>query len=68
MPEIPNLKLQISNNFQFPKSKTKKFWSFENWDLGFVWDLEIGIWDFKSIFAVYRAGIIEGMELKREMA
>jgi hypothetical protein len=22
------------------------FWSFGNWDLGFVWDLELGIWDF----------------------
>jgi hypothetical protein len=43
-----NSKSQITNSKQFPMTEIpnyKKFWLFGNWKLGFIWDLDIGIWD-----------------------
>jgi hypothetical protein len=47
--EIPNPKSQNPNNIELPKFKTarERFWSFGNWNFGFVWDLAVGIWNFR---------------------
>jgi len=42
--QITNTKSQTNHNNQISKFKT--ILGFENWDLGFVWKLEIGIWNF----------------------
>jgi hypothetical protein len=49
MPEIPNSKSKIPNNFQSPESETEKvmrgFGNLEigNWDLFGIWKLGFGI-------------------------
>ena len=48
---IQNPKLQAPNNKQIPMTEIqnpKKFWSFGNCNLEFIWDLDIGIWSFKG--------------------
>jgi hypothetical protein len=34
------------SNYQNSKSNKKRVWSFENWNLGIIWYLGFGYWDF----------------------
>ncbi len=44
--QAPNPKIQIILNDR--NLKQLKPGSFENWNSGFIWDLDIGIWDLSS--------------------
>jgi hypothetical protein len=52
--QAPNLKHQIPNKLQWPKtnnpnlSDERLLRSLILWKLDFIWDLEFGAWDFKS--------------------
>src|ERR1051326_3017874 len=47
-PQIPNSKSQENSKIQAPKEK-RRTRCFGIWSLGFVWDLEFGIWDFEQL-------------------
>jgi hypothetical protein len=44
--EIPNPKIQAPKKLQIPNFKRGIARVFGLWKLGFVWDLELGAWDF----------------------
>src|SRR5436190_13659441 len=50
--EIPKSKFQIPNNFKFLSRSVGRDpglrVDFQVWSLGFLWSLELGIWDFRS--------------------
>jgi hypothetical protein len=55
--KITNSKSQISNKHQWSKLKIPNgyrlsFGAFDNWILGFVWDLSFVTWDFNNCSAV----------------
>jgi len=43
----PKHKYQINHNDQNSKSQTM-FWSLKNWDLRFIWNLVLEIWDLNE--------------------
>ena len=56
--QIPNSKSQTNSKSKF--TKFKKFWSFDNWDFGFVWKLEIGNWKLKTGITLLLFGLALG--------
>jgi hypothetical protein len=55
-PQIPTPKQIPSTKFKSPRRHTRRairetpeadVWHTGNWDLEFVWDLVLGVWDFK---------------------
>jgi hypothetical protein len=46
--QAPNPKSQIISNDRNPNIQILLLGSFGNWNLGFVWDLDIGIWDLSG--------------------
>jgi hypothetical protein len=44
--QTPNPKSQIISNNRNPNIQILVVGLFGNWSLGFIWDLDIGIWDF----------------------
>jgi hypothetical protein len=46
--QIPSTKSQTSTNTQNPNDPNEqRVLKFGNWNLGFVWDLDIGIWNLE---------------------
>ncbi len=48
LPEIINHKHQITNKSQITSTKLQTVWNLIFWKLKFVWNLLIGIWNFKT--------------------